>query len=63
MKDSAFFNVWLLALCNALAFSATPLMMLVGRLLGAELAPSVEWATLPIATMVVGGNLVKVLGW
>lgn len=54
MRNSGFFNVWLLAASNSLAFSATPLMMLVGSLLGAELAPSADWATLPIATMVVG---------
>lgn len=51
---SGFFNVAVLAICNALAFSVTPLMMLLGSLLGAELAPSKGWATLPIAVMVVG---------
>ena len=55
MRSSPFFNVWLLALCNAIAFSAIPLMMLVGSLVGAELAPSPKWATLPIAAMIVGG--------
>ncbi len=70
MTNSGFFNVWLLAVCNALAFSATPLIMLVGSLIGTELAPSTDWATLPIATMVVGTamgilpatNVMKYLG-
>jgi len=49
-----FSNVWLLALVNAIAMSATPLMMLIGSIIGANLAPSQQWATLPIALMVVG---------
>ena len=51
---SGFFNVAILALSNALAFAVTPMMLLVGSLLGAELAPSADWATLPIALMVIG---------
>ncbi len=51
---SGFFNVVVLAVCNALAFAITPMMMLVGSLLGVELAPSEDWVTLPIALMVVG---------
>lgn len=54
---TGFFNVWVLALSNALSFSATPLMMFIGSLIGAEMAPSANWATLPIALMVVGTAL------
>ncbi len=53
-RGAGFYNVWLLAACNAMAFAATPLMMLIGSLMGVELAPSPDWATLPITTMVVG---------
>ncbi len=49
-----FFNVWLLALVSALAFSVLPLLSLIGSLLGAQLAPAPQWATLPIAMMVIG---------
>ncbi len=45
---------WLLSLTGALCASAVPLMVLMGSLLGAELAPSARWATLPIACMVIG---------
>ena len=48
------FNVWLLTLAQAFAMSATPMMMLLGGLIGADIAPSPELATLPIASMVVG---------
>lgn len=47
-------RVALLAAINAIAFSAIPLMALIGSIVGAELAPAEEWATLPIAMMVVG---------
>lgn len=49
-----FGNVWILTLSNALAASIMTLMILVGSLVGAELAPSEEWATLPIALTVIG---------
>jgi len=49
-----FKSVWLLALINAVAMSASPMMMLIGSLIGAELAPSARWATLPITLMVLG---------
>ncbi|MGS0681020.1 MFS transporter [Shewanella sp. 125m-7] len=48
------FNVWVLMLAQAFAMSATPMMMLLGGLIGAEIAPSSELATLPIASMVIG---------
>ncbi|WOT05753.1 MFS transporter [Shewanella youngdeokensis] len=48
------FNVWLLMFAQAFAMSATPMMMLLGGIIGAEIAPLPELATLPIASMVVG---------
>lgn len=48
------FNVWVLTLAQAFAMSAAPMMMLLGGILGVELAPSPILATLPIASMVVG---------
>jgi len=47
-------NVFLLSLCQALGFSSVPLALLAGGIVGAEIAPSPAWATLPIAFMVVG---------
>lgn len=47
-------NVWVLTLAQAFAMSATPMMMLLGGLIGVELSPSPVLATLPIAAMVIG---------
>ena len=47
-------NVWLLMLAQALNQSSAPLVVLVGGLIGSQLAPSPQWVTLPIALMVVG---------
>jgi MFS family permease len=49
--------VWLLAAVNAVAMSGTPMMMLVGCIIGSRLAASEQWATLPIALMVIGTAL------
>lgn len=49
-----FRTVWLLALVNAIAMSATPMMMLIGSIVGVQLSGGTEWATLPIALMVIG---------
>ncbi len=54
ISTPGFGSVWILTLSNALAASIMTLMLLVGSLVGAELAPSAEWATLPIALMVIG---------
>ena len=53
-SSPGFANVWVLTLSNAMAASIMTLMILVGSLVGAELAPSAEWATLPIALTVIG---------
>lgn len=52
-----FTNVWILSLSSALAGSVIPLMVLVGSLVGTELAPSAAWATTPIALMILGTAL------
>ena len=44
----------LLALISATAMSSVPMMMLIGSIIGAELAPAEQWATFPIAMMVIG---------
>ena len=54
LSTPGFANVWVLNLSNALAASIMTLMILVGSLVGAELAPAEEWATLPIALTVIG---------
>ncbi|WP_076407503.1 MFS transporter [Shewanella sp. UCD-KL12] len=48
------FNVWVLTIAQAFAMSAAPMMMLLGGIIGAKLAPTPVLATLPIASMVVG---------
>ena len=57
VSTAGFKNVWVLSLSCALAGSVIPLMVLVGSLVGAELAPSVTWATAPIALMILGTAL------
>jgi MFS family permease len=52
-----FKNVWILCLSCALAGSIMPLMVLVGSLVGTDLAPSAAWATMPIALMILGTAL------
>ena len=52
--NKRFRTVWLLAGINAIAMCAVPMMMLIGSIIGTELAPSKQWATLPIAMMVIG---------
>ena len=54
LSTPGFANVWVLNLSNALAASIMTLMILVGSLVGAELAPAAKWATLPIALTVIG---------
>ena len=51
---SGFPTVVLLALVGSIAMSASPMMMLIGSIIGARMASSELWATLPIALMVIG---------
>jgi MFS family permease len=52
--SKTFKNVWILSLSNAIAGSTLPLMHLAGTLAGSSLAPSPDWATAPIALMILG---------
>jgi MFS family permease len=47
-------NVYLLAVAQSLAASGMFVVVLLGGILGAELAPRPEWATLPISMGVLG---------
>ena len=52
--SKTFKNAWVLSLSNAVAGSTLPLMHLTGTLAGSRLAPSPDWATAPIALMILG---------
>jgi MFS family permease len=43
-----------LGIAQCFGQTAAPIMVLLGGLVGARLAPTIEWATLPIACMVIG---------
>jgi len=47
-------NVWVLMAAGALGMSAAPLVVFIGGLVGARLAPDPGLATLPVASLVVG---------
>jgi MFS family permease len=47
-------NVWLLTLIQALAMSASTMLILAGGVLGAQLTPDPKWSTLPLAMSIVG---------
>ncbi len=49
-----------LTLAQAFAQSAVPMVVLLGGIIGAELAPSEDLATLPVALMIVGTALTTV---
>ena len=49
-----FSNVWVLALISAVSMASFPLLALMGSILGAQLSPSPQWATLPVALLIVG---------
>lgn len=53
-------TVWILTLAQAMAMSATPIMVLLGGIVGAKLSPAPELATLPLALTVVGVALTVV---
>ncbi|MBV1881094.1 MAG: MFS transporter [Pseudomonadales bacterium] len=57
MSLSSYKNAWLLTLSNALAFTATPMVLLIGSLVGADLANDAALATLPLAMMVIGAAM------
>jgi len=47
-------NVWILAITSSLNMSSVSMLMFVGGLIGTNLAPSPNLATLPIAAFVIG---------
>lgn len=47
-------NLLILTLAQALGMAAAPMVILVGGIIGQDLAPDLSWSTLPIATMIVG---------
>ena len=47
-------NVWVLLLSSALALCIAPLVVFVGGLVGASLAPDPELSTIPVAAIVIG---------
>jgi MFS family permease len=53
-SSAGFADVWVLSISSALAGSVIPLMLLAGSLAGTYLAPSADWATAPVALMIVG---------
>jgi len=53
-------NILVLAVSQALGMAAAPVVILVGGLVGAALAPAPALTTLPIATLVIGAALSSV---
>ena len=47
-------NIIVLTLSQALGMSAAPMIILIGGIIGADLAPDKSWATLPLALLVIG---------
>ena len=47
-------NVWLLCLAQIFAFTGANVTIFLGGIVGALLAPSIVFATLPVAAMIVG---------
>lgn len=52
--SNTFKNAWVLSISSALAGSAGTMMMLLGGLIGTDMAPSKIWATAPNALMIIG---------
>ena len=50
-------NVWVLTIAQALMMSVSTIIVFAGGLIGAELAPSEKFATLPTASIVIGTAL------
>lgn len=53
-------NVWILTITQALMMSVSTMVVFVGGLVGAELAPNKELATIPTACIVIGTALMVV---
>ena len=50
-------NVWLLSIAHIFSFAGASVTFFLGGIIGAQLAPSLSWATMPVAAMVVGTAL------
>ena len=48
------FPIYILALATSCLMTGTPFAVLIGGLIGSQLAPGPAWATLPLAVMVIG---------
>jgi MFS family permease len=48
-------NLLILTMAQALGLAAAPMIVLVGGIVGQDLAPRPSWSTLPVATMIIGG--------
>jgi MFS family permease len=53
-------NVWILTVAQALMMSVSPIIVFIGGLIGAKLAPVSNMATLPIAAIIIGTALAVV---
>lgn len=47
-------NIWVMSAVMALSFASTSMMVLIAGLIGAKLAPTPQFATLPYAVVVIG---------
>jgi len=54
MKPESYANVSILAVAYAFAFASMPLLIFTASLIGAKLAPSDDWATVPVAAAIIG---------
>lgn len=53
-------NIYILSVCQGFGMSGAPMVILLGGIIGAQLAPYPSWATLPIAFMIIGVALFTV---
>jgi len=53
-------NIWIIVITASLCTTAAPFFMLAGALMGAVLAPKPEWATVPIAALILGSSSMMV---
>jgi MFS family permease len=56
-RSKGYCNVAILALAQMFAFTAVTMLMFIGSFIGADLAPAPRYATLPIASIVIGTAL------
>jgi MFS family permease len=53
-------NVFILSLAQALGMAAPPMVVVLGGIIGAQLAPHPSWSTLPLAVMVIGAAVFSI---